>query len=346
VAGRHFEIVHEASNSAARAGVLHTQHGSVVTPCLGVPAAGGAVVGLTPRELRDAGVELVVASSYELMVRPGVDWVQAHDGVHRLLGWRGPVLLDGAWSPPPRTRLQGQSARVSKLNDDGFTITSYVDGATMRVTPEGFIAAQEALGADVMLTLAPPLEARHDADRTAAWARRCVAARTRADVALYCQGWYPSLRVDGVSLSETDVDLGRLPPVWPRLLDGRGGPRELLTAVERGFDMITCTEPLDLAVRGQCYEPTGVLDLNDDRRARDPAPIDEACECYTCRAGFSRGALKHLFACDELLAPTLVAIHNLRVMHQLAHTLRVAIQADSLADVRDEISARGSAGRG
>jgi queuine tRNA-ribosyltransferase len=323
-----------------RTGRLTTQHGSLVTPVLGVAAPTGSVNGLTPTEVRALGVALAALSTYELQVRPGADWLGRHGGVHALLGWSGPVLLGGGW-PPDRAWPPGQAPRVTRADADGFTITSFVDGQPLRITPELAIEAQEAMGAD--LVSAPvPLGGRSP-DWTLAWMRRAADAHAGMGSALFVT--VPSALSDAVVVRDLGglpvagavvgmAELARarslLPAPWARQLAEPVGRRDLQGALEAGADLLTCIEPIDLALSGRAYlaGTDELLDLGSSA-VDDPSPLDDRCRCPTCAGGFSRGTLSHLIACQELVAPTLLTLHNLRVVQAEFAALRDSLSPGS-----------------
>jgi queuine tRNA-ribosyltransferase len=329
-------------------------------------------------------------------LRPGPEIVSTLGGLHRFMAWDGPIITDsGGYQVfslgfglehgvgkqigtfPDETastsrRPKGQPARLVRVDADGAAFTSHIDGSRHRLTPEDSIAVQEALGADIVLAFDEPTSPLHDATYTAAamerthtWARRCLAARSRPDQALYgvVQGgafeelrqasavFIAELPFDGVaiggSLGKSKADMhavlewsvDRLPERWPRHLLGIGEPEDLFAAVERGIDQFDCVAPTRLARHGQLYTPSGKLNVLRDDLREDPAPVQGDCGCYTCRSGFSRGYLRHLFAARELLAYTLASLHNLHFILRLVADIRAAIRTDSLPDLRDDFLA-------
>jgi tRNA-guanine transglycosylase len=377
---------------------LHTPHGSVETPFLAVVGTAGAVKGVTPAELHQMGAQVLLANTYHLYLRPGSDIVAGLGGLHRFTGWGGPLITDSGGyqvfslgfglehgvgkqigmfpaegDVEGRPRPRGQAARLVRVDDDGATFTSHIDGSRHRLTPEDSIAVQEALGADIILAFDEPTSPLHDAaytgaamQRTHAWAQRCLAARPRADQALYGivqGGAFESLRrasaefigglpFDGVaiggSLGKSKADMhavidwsvAALPEAWPRHLLGIGEPEDLFACVERGIDQFDCVAPTRLARHGVLYTPTGKLSIVSADLREDPSPIQTDCGCYTCTSGFSRGYLRHLFAARELLAYTLASLHNLFFVLDLLRKMRAAIAADGLHDLREEFSSR------
>ncbi len=353
----------------------------------------GSVCGVTPGELRDVAAGVLLANAYHLFLRPGAEVVRQLGGLHRFMGWDGPIVTDsggfqvfslgfglehgvgkqiGAFPDEPGgtgRRARGQTARLVRVDEDGATFTSHIDGSRQRLTPELSIEVQEALGADIILAFDEPTSPLHDAnytrtamERTHRWAVRCLSARTRNDQALYGivqGGAYEDLRhesarfvgglpFDGVaiggSLGRSKADMHSVlewsvpyvPEAWPRHLLGIGEPEDLFSCVERGIDQFDCVSPTRLGRHGQVYTPTGKLLLTAPHLRDDPRVIQDGCECYTCRTGFARGYLRHLFAANELLAYTLASVHNLHFILSLMARIRAAIHEDRLSALRDE----------
>jgi tRNA-guanine transglycosylase len=376
--------------------VLHTPHGSLETPFFCVVGTAGSVKGVTPAELRDVGAEVLLANTYHLFLRPGAETVRELGGLHRFMAWDGPIVTDsggfqvfslgfgkehgvgkqigmfpGAIEVAPRPR--GQAGRLVKVDEDGATFTSHIDGSRQRLTPESSIAIQEALGADIILAFDEPTSPLHDADytnkamqRTHRWAERCLAARQRTDQALYGivqGGAFEELRTasarfiggmpfDGVaiggSLGKSKADMHavigwstpRLPETWPRHLLGIGEPEDLFSCVELGIDQFDCVAPTRLGRHGQLYTLDGRMNITRPELKDDPSPIESDCGCYTCRTGFSRGYIRHLFAANELLAYTLCSVHNLFFIQKLMARIRHAVRADALSELRAEFLSR------
>jgi tRNA-guanine family transglycosylase len=298
------------------------------------------------------------------------------------MGWPGPIVSDSAsyqvfslgWrqdSEPvaQRRRKRGQTPRLVRVDRDGATFTSHIDGTRERLTPEASMSTQEALGADIVLAFDQPTSPQHDAvytehalQRTHAWAQRCLAARTRTDQALFgvIQGgpfaelrqksarFIGSLPFDGVAngtstadaVAAIDWSMPHVPERWPRHVPGIGQPHELFACVERGIDQFDSNAPTRLARRGQLFTSAGLLSIQDADLREDARPIDSACGCATCREGFSRAYLRHLFVTDELLGYTLASVHNLHFVLDLMRQIRDAIRADRLFALRDEVLGR------
>jgi queuine tRNA-ribosyltransferase len=362
-----------------------------------VVGTAGSVKGVTPNELRDLGAEVLLANTYHLLLRPGTDTVSDLGGLHSFMAWSGPIITDSGGfqvfslgfgiehgvgkqvgmfpgeDAPTTRRPRGQAARLVRVDDDGATFTSHIDGSRQRLTPEASIAAQEALGADIVLAFDEPTSPLHDAgytreamERTHIWARRCLSARTRGDQAMYGivqGGAFEELRTasaqfigglpfDGVaiggSLGKSKADMHAVlewtvpfvPESWPRHLLGIGEPEDLFSCVDRGVDQFDCVTPTRLGRHGLLYTPDGRLQITGAEHKDDSRPIQTDCGCYTCRTGFSRGYIRHLFAANELLAYTLTSIHNLYFIVDLMRRIREAIRADALRELRDEFLSR------
>jgi len=372
----------------------------VETPFFCVVGTAGTVKGVTPAELRQLGAEVLLANTYHLFLRPGADVVRQLGGLHRFMNWSGPIVTDSGgyqvfslgWglehgvgkqigmfpgAAPDQIdqarRTRGQAPRLVRLDDDGATFTSHIDGSRQRLTPELSMRVQEELGADIVLAFDEPTSPLHDADytaeameRTHAWARRCLAARTRRNQALYGivqGGAFESLRrasaafigglpFEGVaiggSLGQSKAEMfqviewsvEQVPQAWPRHLLGIGEPEDLFACVERGIDQFDCVAPTRLARHGQLYTSSGRLLITRPEFREDAAPIEEGCGCYTCSNGFSRGYLRHLFVANELLAYTLGSLHNLYFILRLMGRIREAVRLDALGDLRDEFLSR------
>lgn len=351
---------------------------------------------MTPSELHDLGASVLLANTYHLFLRPGQDVVRELGGLHRFMGWDGPIVTDsggfqvfslgfgiehgvgkqiGMFPGEEATarKPRGQAAKLVRVDEDGATFTSHIDGSRQRLTPESSIAAQEALGADIVLAFDEPTSPLHDADytraameRTHRWAERSLAARTRPDQALYgiVQGgafadlrstsarFIGSLPFDGVAIggslgkSKSDMhavldwSMPHLPVDWPRHLLGIGEPEDLFSCVERGIDQFDCVSPTRLGRHGHVYTPEGKLLITRPEHKEDPRPIQDDCGCYTCRGRFSRGYLRHLFVANELLAYTLASLHNLYFILDLMAQIRAAIRRGALFELRDAFLAR------
>jgi queuine tRNA-ribosyltransferase len=347
-------IVHSVDrNSRARRGTLITRHGRVETPAFMAVGTRATVTGLTPQDLMDVGTQVVLGNTYHLMLRPGPELFRRVGGIHNFMRWNGPVLTDSGgyqiFSLPGRRTIGERGARFK----------SYVDERMHMLSPEGSIAVQTAIGADIMMVLDVCIDSSSDEaatreamERTHRWALRSLAARTDPEQALFAivqGGVIPALRresaafltqqpFDGFAIgglavgdtraereSITHLSAELLPADRPRYLMGVGTPPDLLTAVLAGVDMFDCVLPTHLAWQGTAFTSTGRVRIKRGPNASADEALDAACSCTTCR-NFSRSYLHHLFKCSEPLGPRLLSIHNLFHYHALMAEMRTAIE--------------------
>ncbi len=340
-----------ARQGRARAGVFHTPHGEILTPAFAPVGTQATVKAITPQMLIELGVNLVLVNTYHLYLRPGDELIAEMGGVHRFMGWHGPILSDSGG-------FQIFSLAVNRtIDDDGVTFKSHIDGSIHRLTPEKAIAIQENLGADIIMTLDECTDpynlpsVRQAVERTHAWAERCLRAKTRSDQALFgiVQGGvsaelrqrsaefiasldFPGNAIGGLSVGETkeethamlDIVDSILPEDKPRYLMGVGTPEDLIQGVLRGMDLFDCVLPTRLARHNAALMRHGRLNLANASHARDPRPLDLNCSCYTCQH-FSRAYIRHLIVAKEMLAATLLSIHNIHTLLQLMREIRQAI---------------------
>jgi queuine tRNA-ribosyltransferase len=363
--GIRFELL--ATDGAARLGRLYTTHGSVDTPVFMPVGTQATVKGLTPRELRDAGAQILLANTYHLALRPGDALIAELGGLHRFMAWAGPILTDSGG-------FQVYSlAPTRKIDDHAAVFRSHIDGALLELTPERAVAIQENLGADIAMCLdeCPPFGTASDylaeaVRRTIHWAERCRDCHRRADQALFgiVQGGtdvelrrrcaealvaldFPGYALGGFSVGETAAQMvsalgptaAVLPTDRPRYLMGVGQPRDLLDAIAAGIDMFDCVLPTRNGRNAGAFTAAGPLRLRNARHKRDPGPLESDCPCYTCRR-FSRAYLHHLFLADEMLGPMLLSLHNVAFYCRLMAEVREAIQAGRFAEFRSVSLAR------
>jgi len=351
----------------ARAGVFSTAHGPLSTPIYAPVGTQATVKAVTPAQLREVGAELVLANTYHLYLRPGDELIAAQGGLHSFMGWDGPMLTDsGGFQVFSLAGRRGEKS-LRKIDDDGVTFRSHIDGRQHRFTPEKVMEIEQNLGADVAMVLdecAVPDDYAylrdHALPRTTAWAERCKAAHARADQALFGivqGGVFPELRAEsarqivdigfpgyaigGLSVGESkqemldtlDTTVPRLPVEKPRYLMGVGTPEDLVEGVARGIDIFDCVLPTRVARNGQALLRTGKHNMRNAKFAEDPAPIDATCGCYTCRT-FSRAYIRHLVVAKEMLGATLLTVHNLHTMLSLITDIRSAILMSQFDDFR------------
>lgn len=346
-----FEIL--ARQNRARTGIFKTPHGDIFTPIFAPVGTQATVKSLTPQQLADIHANLVLSNTYHLYLRPGDDLVAEMGGLHQFMQWPRPMLTDSGG-------FQVFSlAQTRKIDADGVTFKSHIDGSSHRFTPEKSIAIQENLGADIIMAFdecAPPYERAYNQQalaRTHAWAERCLQAKKRQDQALFGivqGGIFPDLRqesaefiaslgfpghaIGGLSVGETKEEMNQmlevvdqcLPEDKPRYLMGVGTPEDLIQGVLRGVDIFDCVLPTRLARHHAAMTLTGRLNLINASFSRDERPIDENCSCYTCQY-FTRAYLRHLIVAKEMLSATLISIHNLHTLLHLAGEIRSRISA-------------------
>lgn len=355
-----FTLTAQDPHTRARTGAFATPHGTLTTPVFAPVGTQATVKTLTPRDLAEAGATLVLSNTYHLYLRPGTRLVADFGGLHSFMGWPGPMLTDSGG-------FQVFSlAQMRKLDPDGVTFRSHIDGSLHRFTPESTIAAQEDLGADIIMCLdecAEPLDRGYNEAalrRTHAWAGRCRAAQRRRDQALFGivqGGIFPDLRVEsartlralnfpgyavgGLSVGETkeqmyttlDATVPELPADKPRYLMGVGAPEDIVEGVARGIDIFDCVLPTRVARNGGLLTRGGRLNLRNARYAADPLPVEVGCDCHTCQH-FSRAYLRHLFKAEEILGLHLATVHNVRFMLRLMGDIRAHIATGTYADFR------------
>jgi queuine tRNA-ribosyltransferase len=359
---------------SARLGRLSTPHGAIDTPQFMPVGTQATVKSLTPGDLRTAGAQIILGNTYHLALRPGAERIARLGGLHRFMGWDGAILTDSGG-------FQVVSlAHLRRIDDEGVTFASHLDGTLLQLSPERALEIQEALGSDVAMVLDQPVDpvsprplVAEAMARTHRWAERSLQARSRPDQAVFgiVQGGIdPKLRgestrviagmpfdgiaVGGLAGSETkeemaaaldvvDDALGDDPRV--RYLMGIGSPLEFLTAVEHGIDLFDSVLPTRVARNGQLWTTEGRLNMRNSRFQDDPGPIDPTCACETCR-NHSRAYLAHLFRAEELLAYRLSSVHNVTYTLDLMRRLRAALADGSYASLRETVAAHyGSVGR-
>jgi queuine tRNA-ribosyltransferase len=356
-----FEIVCASKATAARVGRVETLHGAFDTPAFMPVGSRGAVKGVTAGQLRAGGTQIVLANAYHLLLRPGVEVVRKLGGLHRFMGWAGPILTDSGG-------YQVFSlSDISEIDDDGVTFRSIVDGSPVRLGPREAMEIQNGLGADIIMAFddCPPAlagaehTARHRAatQRTARWLERCRAAHGRADEqALFgivqggtdldlrrasleavCNVDLPGYAIGGVAVGETSAQIHdvvaftapRLPADRPRYLMGVGYERDIVAAVRAGVDLFDCVLPTRNGRNANAFTRAGVLRLRNARFRDDGGVIEAGCDCPACGGGHGRGYLRHLFLAAEMLGPILVSLHNLRHYQRLMLDIQRAIREDS-----------------
>ena len=360
-------LVVEHTDGPARAGRLLTPHGQFPTPAFMAVGTQGTVKALDPEDLRSVGAGIVLGNTYHLYLRPGLDVIDAHGGLHGLMAWDGPVLTDSGG-------FQGFSLRrLRTITEDGIVFTSHIDGSEHSFTPEGVVRYQERLGSDIAMVLdwcpalpADPATLSRAVERTTAWAGRAAAARSRPDQAVFgiVQGGtdaqmrglsarqitgmgFDGYAIGGLSVGETKAEMyasagetaALLPEERPRYLMGVGSPEDLVECAALGVDMFDCVLPTRVARNGSLYTPDGRVNIEASRFRAMTGPLQEDCDCHAC-ANFSAGYLSHLARSGEVLGLRLASIHNLRFVLRLMERMREAIAAGALSAFRDRFLAR------
>ena len=363
VSGFTFKLV--ARDGCGKACNLNTPHGDLLTPLFAPVGTQATVKAVTPDQLQALGASLVLANAYHLYLRPGDEQVAALGGLHEFMVWPSPILTDSGGFQVFSLSKQRQ------VDDNGVTFRSHLDGSIHNFTPEKAISIQENLGADIIMALdecPEPYDRTYNEqalERTHAWAERCLQAKKRPDQALFgiIQGGvfpdlreksaafissldFPGIAIGGLSVGEskeemlTILDLvdGILPEDRPRYLMGVGSPEDLVEAVLRGIDIFDCVLPTRLARNHAAITQRGRLNLRNAVFANSDRPIDSNCTCYTC-SNFTRAYLRHMINTREMLAATLLTIHNLHTLIDLSTELRQAVIEGRLARFATEFRA-------
>lgn len=356
------------STGRARLGRLQTPHGAIDTPQFMPVGTQATVKSLTPGDLHAAGVQMILANTYHLSLRPGAERIARLGGLHGFMAWDGPILTDSGG-------FQVFSlADLRRVDEDGVTFASHLDGSRQRLTPERSMQIQQQLGSDIAMAFdqlvdpaLPPAEVEEAMQRTHRWAERSLAAHDRPDQALFgiIQGGvnaalrrksaaaisglpFDGLAVGGLSVGESKAEmaatlevvadaLGDDPRV--RYLMGVGSPLDFFTGVERGIDLFDCVMPTRVARNGQLWTSQGRLNLRNARFLDDDDAVDGECACETC-VTYSRAYLAHLFRAEELLAYRLASVHNVTYTLDLMRRIRGALADGSFEALRSRVAER------
>jgi queuine tRNA-ribosyltransferase len=357
-----FQIAHR--DGEARSGVLTLSHGSVDTPAFMPVGTHGTVKAMSPAELEAIGAQIVLGNTFHLWLRPGLEVIEKHGGLHGFMGWKRPLLTDSGG-------FQVFSlATLRKLSEEGVRFASPINGDRLLLTPEESMRIQRVLGSDIVMVLDECLEhpaSENDTSRSMQlslrWAERSRRAHEGNSNALFGivqGGMYEPLRdaslaglvdigfdgyaLGGLSVGEPAKDRSRilahtapaLPAGQPRYLMGMGTPEDLVTAVQAGIDLFDCVLPTRNARNGWLYTRSGDVKIRNARWRDDARPLDEACGCYACR-NFTRAYLHHLQKSSEILGARLNTVHNLYYYFELMRELRMAIEAGRLADTAERL---------
>jgi queuine tRNA-ribosyltransferase len=357
-----------AKDGDARRGRLMFARGTVETPAFMPVGTYGTVKAMTPEDLEAVGAEIVLGNTFHLFLRPGLDIIRAHQGLHRFMHWRRPILTDSGgfqvWS----------LAEMRKITEEGAHFRSPVDGAAVFLSPEESMRIQRTLAADVAMSFdectpypATEAEARTSMELSMRWARRGFDEYYRSDApgtlfGIVQGGVHPALRLEslsaleqigfaglavgGLAVGETEAErelilealLPHMPTSKPRYLMGVGRPEDIVEAVRRGIDMFDCVMPTRHARNAHLFTRTGVINIRNAAHALDTGPIEEGCACYTC-VNYSRSYLRHLDKCGEILGSHLNTVHNLFFYQRLMREIRAAIASGGFSSYAREFYA-------
>lgn len=347
----------------ARTGLMRTAHGSFETPAFMPVATQGTVKGLTPEVLRSAGADIVLSNAYHLYIRPGIDIIKQLGGLHRFMGWDGPILTDsGGFQVFSLSRLR-------EISEEGVCFCSHFDGQEIRLSPEKVIEIQEAIASDIAMIFdecPPPTrdrkKIRESLELTLRWAARAKKRHRLKSQALFGiiqGGIFEDLRLEslqrtveigfdgyavgGLCVGEQKEDTLRIldavvpamPEEKPRYLMGVGTPLDFFEAIERGADLFDCVNPTRYGRTGAAFTRTGLVVVRNGKYRSDARPLGEGCGCYACR-NFSRGYLRHLFNADEMLGPQMVSLHNVYFFLDLLKTIRGEIRKNAFSAFKKE----------
>jgi queuine tRNA-ribosyltransferase len=348
-----FEVLSKNSNSSARLGLLKTAHGQVETPVFMPVGTAGAVKGITPAQLKDTGASIILANTYHLFLRPGVEAVEKIGGLHKFMAWNNPILTDSGgyqvFSLSP----------LAKIDDEGVEFASHIDGAKVYLNAEIATQAQNRLGVDIAMCFdqctafgAEPEEVQKAVERSINWAKRCKEAHANPNQLLFSivQGGidlelrskcalelvktgFDGYAIGGLSVGEGHENMVKtvshttefLPENKPRYLMGVGTPEDIVAAVNAGIDMFDCVLPTRNGRNAYAFTWKGPVHLRNNAHINDSEPIEAGCDCYSCQ-NFTRGAIRHFFNYGEMLGPILVSIHNLRFYQKLMAKIRQTIK--------------------
>jgi len=364
-----FELIHKDAATGARAGILHTPHGSFLTPIFMPVGTQATVKTLSPHEVQNLGAGVILANTYHLFLRPGAELVRKAGGLHRFMNWTHGILTDSGG-------FQVFSlGDLRKITEDGVKFRSHIDGSEKFLSPEISIATQAALGSDIAMAfdecIPYPADyeyAKTSTERTHRWAERSLAAATNSKQGIFGivqGGMYEDLReesskvigamdfagcaIGGLSVGEPRelmykmlaASTKHLPESKARYLMGVGTPDHLIEGVLRGVDMFDCVFPTRVARNGMAMvspqtSPRGRLVMKNAEFTEDFSPLETHCDCYACRNKFSRAYIRHLIRADEIFGLRLLALHNLRYLQRFMANMREAILSDKFSEFREK----------
>ncbi|MCY8423423.1 tRNA guanosine(34) transglycosylase Tgt [Bacillus vallismortis] len=363
-----YEFIKECKQTGARLGKVHTPHGSFETPVFMPVGTLATVKTMSPEELKAMDAGIILSNTYHLWLRPGQDIVKEAGGLHQFMNWDRAILTDSGG-------FQVFSlSKFRNIEEEGVHFRNHLNGDKLFLSPEKAMEIQNALGSDIMMAFdeCPPYPAEYDymkrsVERTSRWAERCLNAHSRQDeqglFGIVQGGEYEDLRtqsakdlisldfpgyaIGGLSVGEPKDVMNRvlefttplLPKDKPRYLMGVGSPDALIDGAIRGVDMFDCVLPTRIARNGTVFTADGRLNMKNAKFERDFRPIDEECDCYTCK-NYTRAYIRHLIRCNETLGLRLTTYHNLHFLLHLMEQVRQAIREDRLGNFREEFFER------
>ncbi|MBQ7245956.1 MAG: tRNA guanosine(34) transglycosylase Tgt [Firmicutes bacterium] len=359
-----YELKKKDERTKARRGVVHTPHGDIQTPCFMPVGTQATVKALTPEQVAGTGAEILLCNTYHLFIRPGHEIVKEAGGLHKFMNWDKPILTDSGG-------FQVFSlGKLRKITEEGVTFQSHVDGSRKFLSPEVAMEVENALGADIIMAFdeCAPYPADYDyvkksMEMTTRWLKRCIAAHSEPEkhalFGIMQGGVYKDLRrksaediaeldlpgysIGGLSVGEPkelmievlDDCVDYLPANKPRYLMGVGTVDYIFEGVERGIDMFDCVQPTRIARHGLATISDGKIHIKNAEFERDFGPLDPECDCYACK-NYSRAYIRHLFRSKEMLAATLISIHNIRFLERMMEGIRTAIEEDRFIEYKKE----------
>ncbi len=357
-----YELIKKDEATGARAGVLHTPHGSFPTPIFMPVGTQATVKAVSPDELKELGAGIILSNTYHLFLRPGMELVREAGGLHKFMHWDRGILTDSGG-------FQVFSlGELRKISEEGVTFRSLIDGSKQFLSPEISVEVQTALGSDIVMAFdeCVPYPADYDyakqsLARTLRWAKRCKDAMTRDDQGLFGivqGGMYEELRIEsakalvemdfpgyavgGLSVGESkdlmyemlELSTEHLPKDKPRYLMGVGTPDCLVEGVARGIDMFDCVFPTRVARNGMAMTWTGRLVMKNQAFTHDHEVLEQGCGCYACRNGYTRAYIRHLVRAGEIFGLRLLTLHNLYFLQAFMRAMREAIVENRFAEFR------------
>ncbi len=358
-----YELLHEDKNTGARRGIVHTPHGDIQTPVFMPVGTQATVKSMTPEELKEIGAQIILSNTYHLYLRPGQDIVKEAGGLHNFMKWDRPILTDSGG-------FQVFSlGDLRTISEEGVEFKSHLDGSKLFFSPESVMKTEEDLGADIIMAFDEccPYPSTYEytknsMERTTRWAKRCKEAHVTENQALFGiiqGGFYEDLRkksaedlieldlpgyaIGGISVGEPKEEFLKLlryttplmPANKPRYLMGVGSPDYLIEAALAGIDMCDCVLPTRIARNGTAMTWNGKVVVRNATYERDFSPLDEECDCYTCR-NYTKAYIRHLVKTKEILGTRLLSIHNLYFLTKLMERVRMEIENDNLLNFRNE----------